>query len=236
MALIQCPECGAQISDKAAACIHCGFPLPQAEANAAGMEYKDLQRAKQITNKKDLTDTDPTRTSKLKMILVIVFGCVALTIALVYDLNYTYYWFLAVLNILFDLVIFGAMIFHHVLKKKTLPVILSSIGLFLAFALPVSTALTYGMSFSRYLSYRWAAILLELAVVFLLFFYTINGKKNKDSIVWFILYLVLMTIREVLFFSYNGLSIISLVHTVLFFAVGYSPDKWYRKKQNITQV
>lgn len=27
MALIKCPECGAQISDKAAACIHCGFPM-----------------------------------------------------------------------------------------------------------------------------------------------------------------------------------------------------------------
>ena len=27
MALIQCPECGKQISDKAAVCIHCGFPL-----------------------------------------------------------------------------------------------------------------------------------------------------------------------------------------------------------------
>lgn len=27
MALISCPECGKQISDKAPACIHCGFPL-----------------------------------------------------------------------------------------------------------------------------------------------------------------------------------------------------------------
>lgn len=27
MALIKCPECGKEISNKAAACIHCGFPL-----------------------------------------------------------------------------------------------------------------------------------------------------------------------------------------------------------------
>ncbi len=27
MALIKCPECGKEVSDKAAACIHCGFPL-----------------------------------------------------------------------------------------------------------------------------------------------------------------------------------------------------------------
>ena len=30
MALIKCPECGKEISDRAAACIHCGFPLQQA--------------------------------------------------------------------------------------------------------------------------------------------------------------------------------------------------------------
>lgn len=29
MALIKCPECGREISDKATACIHCGFPLGQ---------------------------------------------------------------------------------------------------------------------------------------------------------------------------------------------------------------
>ncbi len=29
MALIRCPECGKEISDKAPACIHCGYPLDQ---------------------------------------------------------------------------------------------------------------------------------------------------------------------------------------------------------------
>ena len=27
MALIKCPECGKDISDKSPACIHCGYPL-----------------------------------------------------------------------------------------------------------------------------------------------------------------------------------------------------------------
>ena len=31
MALIKCPECGKEISDKAPACIHCGFPLSLVE-------------------------------------------------------------------------------------------------------------------------------------------------------------------------------------------------------------
>lgn len=29
MALIKCPECGKDVSDKARACIHCGFPLDE---------------------------------------------------------------------------------------------------------------------------------------------------------------------------------------------------------------
>ena len=28
MALIKCPECGQDISDKVEICIHCGYPLP----------------------------------------------------------------------------------------------------------------------------------------------------------------------------------------------------------------
>jgi hypothetical protein len=31
MALINCPECEARISDKAVACPHCGYPLPSGE-------------------------------------------------------------------------------------------------------------------------------------------------------------------------------------------------------------
>ena len=29
MALVSCPECGREVSDRATACIHCGFPLTQ---------------------------------------------------------------------------------------------------------------------------------------------------------------------------------------------------------------
>lgn len=31
MALIKCPECGKDISDKAKVCIHCGYPLDEEE-------------------------------------------------------------------------------------------------------------------------------------------------------------------------------------------------------------
>ena len=35
MALIYCPECGKQVSDKANACIHCGYPLEELKAHRA---------------------------------------------------------------------------------------------------------------------------------------------------------------------------------------------------------
>ena len=33
MALIKCPECGKEISDKSDRCIHCGYPLPKESGN-----------------------------------------------------------------------------------------------------------------------------------------------------------------------------------------------------------
>lgn len=33
MSLIKCPECGKEVSDKAPACIHCGYPLEYKESN-----------------------------------------------------------------------------------------------------------------------------------------------------------------------------------------------------------
>lgn len=42
MALIKCPECGKEISDKSDKCIHCGFPLrstPIIQENIGGKYY-----------------------------------------------------------------------------------------------------------------------------------------------------------------------------------------------------
>ena len=40
MALIKCPECGKDVSDKAPACIHCGYPLGQKESTLYNVVYK----------------------------------------------------------------------------------------------------------------------------------------------------------------------------------------------------
>lgn len=36
MALIKCPECGKEISDRAEVCIHCAFPGSKDEARGRG--------------------------------------------------------------------------------------------------------------------------------------------------------------------------------------------------------
>ena len=60
MALIKCPECGKEISDKSKQCIHCGFPLEEllASANATGVYSVVLERfvmtSKYVENKAEV--------------------------------------------------------------------------------------------------------------------------------------------------------------------------------------
>ena len=44
MALIKCPECGKEVSDKAAACIHCGYPI------ASNAQHQQEQVVKVLKN------------------------------------------------------------------------------------------------------------------------------------------------------------------------------------------
>lgn len=39
MALIECPECGGKVSNKAPACIHCGYPLQKQEEEISQVQY-----------------------------------------------------------------------------------------------------------------------------------------------------------------------------------------------------
>ena len=61
MALIKCPECGKEISDKSDKCIHCGFPLrttPIIQENING-QYYDVNF---------LTDKSITQPEKIMML------------------------------------------------------------------------------------------------------------------------------------------------------------------------
>lgn len=58
MALIICPECGKEISDKSETCIHCGFPLVNTKCNINGIVY-DFKDELPIALLKDVDDYMP---------------------------------------------------------------------------------------------------------------------------------------------------------------------------------
>lgn len=70
MALINCPECGKQISDQSEVCIHCGFPIENVKSNKIlisvnGIEYDFTEILNCIKNERktpalcirDISDT-----------------------------------------------------------------------------------------------------------------------------------------------------------------------------------
>ena len=79
MALIKCPECGKEISDKSDKCIHCGFPLrstPFLQENINGKYYdinfltdKNISQAKKITMLRELTNYEMDLMDAKKIVL-----------------------------------------------------------------------------------------------------------------------------------------------------------------------
>jgi len=57
MALITCPECGKDVSDSAAACIHCGYTLVQNQA--PGGEQQPVSQYAQQPNNPQASYTQP---------------------------------------------------------------------------------------------------------------------------------------------------------------------------------
>ena len=71
MALIKCPECGRQVSDKAAACPDCGYPINssiQSHAESTKPKYDnenfDSSKFRPVSGSHSLADDDTGSTSK----------------------------------------------------------------------------------------------------------------------------------------------------------------------------
>ena len=54
MALIKCPECGKEISDKAASCPNCGFPISETKAPQKEREVELMGRMKARTEDENI--------------------------------------------------------------------------------------------------------------------------------------------------------------------------------------
>lgn len=82
MALIQCPECNGQVSDKAVACPHCGFPLPTpnepVEADPASIDNPPLSEPSPET---EPATNQPATASRTGILLWILAGLSFLLVA-----------------------------------------------------------------------------------------------------------------------------------------------------------
>ena len=84
MALITCPECKKEISDKSTVCIHCGYPINLEKTNIVSSveECKDMQTA---TSKTDVSQV--INVQKYKKIIISIVIIVAVIICIIYGLN-----------------------------------------------------------------------------------------------------------------------------------------------------
>ena len=98
MALIKCSECGKEISDKAAACVHCGCPVPKLNMDQLQLDMGELfggqfsgfgeaktRTVKTANEPKSTNDVNATaRTSGFDsltgMIIALVLGVVCLVV------------------------------------------------------------------------------------------------------------------------------------------------------------
>lgn len=77
MALINCVECGKQMSDQAAACPHCGYPNPAFAEPKAASETADEQRARISGASKKFGDEKPAKKNGC------LTGCMSLFVVVV---------------------------------------------------------------------------------------------------------------------------------------------------------
>lgn len=80
MALIKCPECGKEVSDKAVACIHCGYPIRemigQKELPDLGVEEKAKDASGGITSPK----SSKAQSQKIPLMWLIAFLIIGMLI------------------------------------------------------------------------------------------------------------------------------------------------------------
>ena len=95
MALINCPECGKEISDKAKNCIHCGYPLDFSDSESIPNVIENADEKSDSTVHIDTTTENISQTTKnenevsffnryKKTIVACLFGVVAIVLLIVF--------------------------------------------------------------------------------------------------------------------------------------------------------
>jgi tetratricopeptide (TPR) repeat protein len=76
MALIKCPECGKEISDKSSICIHCGYPISEMKQNSETLQEEllpenELLLEKQLKRDQDSSIKEEKKNFKIKPIYIL---------------------------------------------------------------------------------------------------------------------------------------------------------------------
>lgn len=86
MALIKCPKCTKEISDKSKACIHCGYVLENCQDEIAPEQYneKELEREEKISNeKKEIQAIRNRNNKKLVLVAIVVVVVIAIGVLII---------------------------------------------------------------------------------------------------------------------------------------------------------
>lgn len=85
MALVKCPECGRDISDKAKTCIHCGYPISRMNEQRTFNEVPEqpfVKQTKRVEESVEFGHQHSTKNTKTKKIVITVAATVAIILLL----------------------------------------------------------------------------------------------------------------------------------------------------------
>lgn len=224
MALIICPECGAEISDQAEVCMRCGYPVRK--------RLQEQQRRTEQIARKAEKEAGKQPVPKLKLILVIVFGCLCILPQLISKILYFDPGQLSMPLYIFrdfvvDFLIYAG-IFLAVVQKKIPAIIVSACYIFLMSVIIVITV-------SPVYSYDWVSYTMLFLLAGLTIVYAALGLKARNSIVFLILSETLM-VADIIYllirypFMVHIVTLLLYICSLCYYFVSFSPDKWWRRR------
>ena len=245
MALIKCPECSTEVSDRAEVCMRCGYPIRkwlqeqqkaaeqaarEAEA-AARREETERRRAEREAARANLPQKQPV--PKLKLILVIVLGCLCVLPNIIIRIIYFDPEPLSTALYIFRHFIVSNLVFAGIflaVAQKRIPAIIVSAGYIIL--MPLIMIITT----SPHYSYDWISFIPGFLMAGLTIVYAALGVKVRNSIIFFIIS-VLLFITEILYecirypYILHFITLAIYIVYLCFYAVGFSPDKWWPKRK-----
>ena len=149
MALVSCPECSKEVSDKAAYCIHCGCPLHSSQT-APRLERPPMSE--------ETIQTKPVRMSHNQTIIAVILAAISAFLPLVWRL-----YFISGPSAVSSIacIVVATLAIFQPKKKELLCVFVLTVSLIISF---VESHFIYGESLTYFLLMQYAALFLLVAI------------------------------------------------------------------------